>query len=160
MELSSSWEAANCAATRELPSILWKPEVHHCVHILSSNLRLGLSRWLLIPKFCMCLISFIRDICPTKPIVCDYHPNNIQCREEIMKLLTMQFCPSSCYFGVGIAQSAQRWGTGCRARVRFPARKNFYFLHCTQTGSRAHPASYPIGTEGDFPGAKANGTWS
>jgi hypothetical protein len=26
MELSPSWEAANCAATQELPSILWNPE--------------------------------------------------------------------------------------------------------------------------------------
>jgi hypothetical protein len=34
MELSPSWEAANCAATRELPSILWNPEVHHRVHII------------------------------------------------------------------------------------------------------------------------------
>jgi hypothetical protein len=33
MELSPSWEAANCAATRELPSILWNPEVHHRFHI-------------------------------------------------------------------------------------------------------------------------------
>jgi hypothetical protein len=33
MELSPSWEAANCAATRELSSILWNPEVHHRVHI-------------------------------------------------------------------------------------------------------------------------------
>jgi hypothetical protein len=33
MELSPSWEAANCAATRELPSILLNPEVYHSVHI-------------------------------------------------------------------------------------------------------------------------------
>jgi hypothetical protein len=32
MELSPSWEAANCAATRELPSILWNPEAHYRVH--------------------------------------------------------------------------------------------------------------------------------
>jgi hypothetical protein len=25
MELSSSWEAVNCAATQELPNIIWKP---------------------------------------------------------------------------------------------------------------------------------------
>jgi hypothetical protein len=33
MEPSPSWEAANCAATRELPSILWNPEIHHRIHI-------------------------------------------------------------------------------------------------------------------------------
>jgi hypothetical protein len=33
MELSPSWEAANCAATQELSSILWNPKkVHHRVH--------------------------------------------------------------------------------------------------------------------------------
>jgi hypothetical protein len=32
MELSPSWEAANCAATQKLPSILLNPKVHHRVH--------------------------------------------------------------------------------------------------------------------------------
>jgi hypothetical protein len=31
-KLSPCWEAANCAATQELPSILWKPKVQHRVH--------------------------------------------------------------------------------------------------------------------------------
>jgi hypothetical protein len=31
MELSPSWKPANCAATKELPRILWYPKVHHRV---------------------------------------------------------------------------------------------------------------------------------
>jgi hypothetical protein len=42
--------------------------------------------------------------------------------------------------------------------VRFPAVHDFSHLHSVQTDSGAHPASYPRGTGGSFPGGKAAGT--
>jgi hypothetical protein len=35
--------------------------------------------------------------------------------------------------------------------------KDFSLFHSIQTGSGAHPASYPMGSVGDFPGGKATG---
>jgi hypothetical protein len=47
------------------------------------------------------------------------------------------------------------------SRVRFPAGVgNFSVHHRVQNGSGAHPASYPMGTRGSFPGGKATGSWS
>jgi hypothetical protein len=44
------------------------------------------------------------------------------------------------------------------SRVRFPAGAGNFFLHYSvQNGSGAHPASYPMGTKGSFPGDKAVG---
>jgi len=38
--------------------------------------------------------------------------------------------------------------------------KGFFSLrHCIQTGSGAHPASYPVGILVSFPKAKAAGAW-
>jgi hypothetical protein len=54
--------------------------------------------------------------------------------------------------GAGIAQSVLRRATGWTAGVRFPAgAKAFSLLHSVQTGSVAHPASYPMGSMGLFP---------
>jgi hypothetical protein len=40
--------------------------------------------------------------------------------------------------------------------VRSPTEaKDFYSSLCVQTGSGAHPASYPVGTGSPFPGGKA-----
>jgi hypothetical protein len=42
------------------------------------------------------------------------------------------------------------------SRVRLPAgAANFSLHHRVQIGSGAHPASYPMGTRGSFPGGKA-----
>jgi hypothetical protein len=47
------------------------------------------------------------------------------------------------------------------SRFRFPAGAgNFSLHHRVQNGSGAHPASYPIGRRGSFPGSKAAGAWS
>jgi hypothetical protein len=44
------------------------------------------------------------------------------------------------------------------SRVRFPAGAGDSSLHHgVQNGSGAHPASYPMGTRGSFPGGKAAG---
>jgi hypothetical protein len=43
------------------------------------------------------------------------------------------------------------------SRVRFPVGAGNVFLHRVQNGSGAHPASYPMGTRGSFPGNKAAG---
>jgi hypothetical protein len=56
------------------------------------------------------------------------------------------------------------WHAGLRAVcsvVRVPAGAgNFSLHHRVQTGSGAHPASYPVVTKGSFPGGKAAGAWS
>jgi hypothetical protein len=38
--------------------------------------------------------------------------------------------------------------------------KDVSLLHSVQADSGAHPASYPMGTGGSFPGDKAAGVWS
>jgi hypothetical protein len=44
------------------------------------------------------------------------------------------------------------------SRVRFQAGVgNFSLHHRLQNGSGAHPASYPMGTRGSFPGGKVAG---
>jgi hypothetical protein len=39
--------------------------------------------------------------------------------------------------------------------IRSPTGADFSSNPCVQTGSGAHPASYPMGTGGSFPGGKA-----
>jgi hypothetical protein len=43
--------------------------------------------------------------------------------------------------------------------VRVPMGEEFSLLHGIPTGSGAHPASYPLGTWGSFPGGKVAGAW-
>jgi hypothetical protein len=49
-------------------------------------------------------------------------------------------------------------GYGLEGRFRFPVgARDFSLLHCIQTGSWAHLASYSMGTRGAFNGGKAAG---
>jgi hypothetical protein len=49
---------------------------------------------------------------------------------------------------------------GRSSRVRIPAGAGIFSHHLVQNGSGAHPASYPMGTRGSFPGGKAAGVRS
>jgi hypothetical protein len=58
--------------------------------------------------------------------------------------------------GAGVSQSVQRLGYGLDDRGSIPDRiGNFSLRHRVQYGFGAQPASYPIGTEGSYPGSKA-----
>jgi hypothetical protein len=81
--------------------------------------------------------------------------------------LLYDFCVCACVRacntfkkGSVTTQSVYRWATGWTAWVRFLAWRDFYFLYSTQTGSGAHPASYPMHAGGSSPGAKAAGDCS
>jgi hypothetical protein len=57
--------------------------------------------------------------------------------------------------GIALGYGLEDQGSG----VRFPAGAgNFSLRHCVQTGPGSHPASYPKGIRGSFPGGKAAGT--
>jgi hypothetical protein len=56
--------------------------------------------------------------------------------------------------GIALGYGLDDRGSG----VRFPVGAgNFPLSRCVQNGSGAHPASYPMGTRGSFPGSKAPG---
>jgi hypothetical protein len=60
--------------------------------------------------------------------------------------------------GARITQSVQRQAMSWTAGFRFPAEaRNFLLLRSAQTGSGAHPASYPMGIGGSFAVGKAAG---
>jgi hypothetical protein len=83
MELSPSWEATNCAATRELPSILCNPEVSYCVHksprlapIMSHFNPVHTTPSFLSLRFILILSTHLRLSLPTGLFHSDF-PTNI-----------------------------------------------------------------------------------
>jgi len=54
--------------------------------------------------------------------------------------------------GIALHYGLDNQGSG----IQFPeGAGNFSLNHCIQNSSGAHPASYPMGTGGSFPGSKA-----
>jgi hypothetical protein len=68
-------------------------------------------------------------------------------------------CVTSRDSSVGIVLGYKLDNQGSRVRFLSGA-GNFSLHHCVQNDSEAHPASYPMGTRGSFPGGKAAGAWS
>jgi hypothetical protein len=69
------------------------------------------------------------------------------------------FVTSSIHLCLGLPLLLVEYSRG--SRLRFQAvTGNFSFHHRVHNGSGAHPASYPMGTRGSFPGGKAAGAWS
>jgi hypothetical protein len=74
----------------------------------------------------------------------------------VFSILQPPAISGSCDSLVGIALGYRLDDRG--SRVRFPAgTENFSLHHRVQNGSGSHPASYPMGTRGCFPGGKAAG---
>jgi hypothetical protein len=60
----------------------------------------------------------------------------------------------------GIAESVEKLAMGWAKKgleFKFWYGEEFFLLHSAQTGSGAHPESYPMGTWGTFPKGKAAG---
>jgi hypothetical protein len=56
---------------------------------------------------------------------------------------------------VSIATGYALDARGKGSEFEFRYGQEYSFLHVVQIGSGAHPASYPMGTGGSFPGSKA-----
>jgi hypothetical protein len=65
------------------------------------------------------------------------------------------YCPiTASSVSIALGYGLDDWGS----RVQFPVGAgNFPLHHLIQNDSGAHPASYPVGTRGSFPGGKAAG---
>jgi hypothetical protein len=70
---------------------------------------------------------------------------------ELQEALSCSHCPFN-YCGIYLTRSYI-----CAMLIWFPAgARDFSLLYSIQTDSWTHPASYPIGTRGSFPGGEAD----
>jgi hypothetical protein len=129
---------------RSLALCTWSMTSQNAVFIITNRAGLGLTL-----SSCANSPSFLR---PSKIASRQWlkRPNP---KLEDHPLSAVRDCSVGTALGCGLDDRG--------SRVRFPAGDgNFSLHHLVQNGSGAHPASYPIGTRGSFPGDKAAGAWS
>jgi hypothetical protein len=81
--------------------------------------------------------------------------SNKTLQQEVGPVFSVILDTSSGYLS-GIALGYELDDRGSRVRFLIGA-GNFSLYHRVQTGAGAHPASYPMGTMGSFPGVKQPG---
>jgi len=118
MQQSPSWEADSCSASYKILCILWKPSVHTTAHHLPLSWARWIQfkpshhtslRWTLQLSSHLCLgfpsslfhsgfpIHLLINVCCMSHGHRFDHPNYIWWTVQIIKLLTVQFSPVSCY---------------------------------------------------------------
>jgi hypothetical protein len=134
--------------------VLFRCLASHIVNtspLLSPTCAFGISQR--TPELC---VASCRSVYLVNVVIFAYF-NNIYCSLLFLGLFNNLSQPrKSRDSSVGIALGY--WLDDRHSRVRVPAgAENFSLHHRVQHGSGAHPASYPMGTRGSFPGRKAAG---
>ena len=92
MEMSISWEANRSSPSQEIPCILWKLEVHYCVHkrqqsyarcITMSSHHISLRSILILPSQLHLVVSLIK-VSPPNPVCISHltHMNHTSCPSD------------------------------------------------------------------------------
>jgi hypothetical protein len=105
-------------------------------------------------------VDILEGLCEILPNAWIHHHENAPAHKELSVWLKNRVLKLNAHPYSSKVVIALGYGLKDRvSRVRFPAGAgNFSLHHRVQNGSGAHPASYPMGTRGSFPGSKATGT--